>query len=429
MAVQDDLNRVGEVFGELVQNNRLNAECRVYNKEMTDIVNAYKSQRANWDNQPDVTENAFPSATQSLWYSHYLNKRRLRNLGIETRCEKMGMTTYPPEENQRLYIRYEHDGRNLICKIVEPLRYRKVYYQNGRQIGRDGSEGRDCEYYVIRSQAVTGRCICPKCGYEDTIENLVDGCDYCHTKFHIQDFDGKVSSIYMPNDNKRSRDNNPFKKFNTVLYIIVVLIAFPILISIPILGIPLIFLGLIIFLSVYLTRAGKLNMKEGAGRSRETVAKIRKVDPLFSAEYLIGNLTNKLESIYYADRMEDIGAFTYCDISPYIARNRNVFGFNLLECVLMDYTQDDRSQTLEVQAAVQLLALTERGMGKGEEKIRLRLAKSPTAKTSAVNDIAVYTCQSCGASVSLLNGGHCEYCGGRMDMFRYDWVITGFGQV
>ncbi len=54
---------------------------------------------------------------------------------------------------------------------------------------------RICEYYVIRSQAVTGRCICPKCGYEDTIENLVDGFDYCHTKFHIQDFGGKVLSV------------------------------------------------------------------------------------------------------------------------------------------------------------------------------------------------------------------------------------------
>ena len=70
----------------------------------------------------------------------------------------------------------------------------------------------------MRSQSVTGRCVCPNCGYEDAIENLIDGCDYCHTKFHIQDFDGKVSSIYMPNDNKRSRGNNPFKKFNTVLY-------------------------------------------------------------------------------------------------------------------------------------------------------------------------------------------------------------------
>ncbi len=282
---------------------------------------------------------------------------------------------------------------------------------------------------MVRSQSVTGRCVCPNCGYEDAIENLIDGCDYCHTKFHIQDFDGKVSSIYMPNDNKRSRGNNPFKKFNTVLYFIVVLILFPILIIIPVLGIPLIFLALLIFLTVYLTRATSRNMKDGPGRSRETVAKIRRVDPLFSEEFLVGNLTNKLESIYYADRMDEIIAFTYCDISPYIARNKNIFGFNLLECVLMDYMQDDTCQTLEVQAVVQLLALMEKGAGKREEKIRLRLTKSPAAKTCAVNDVTAYACRSCGASVSLLNGGHCEYCGGRMDMFQYDWVITAFGFV
>ncbi len=170
-------------------------------------------------------------------------------------------------------------------------------------------------------------------------------------------------------------------------------------------------------------------MKDGPGRSRETVAKIRRVDPLFSEEFLVGNLTNKLESIYYADRMDEIIAFTYCDISPYIARNKNIFGFNLLECVLMDYMQDDTCQTLEVQAVVQLLALMEKGAGKREEKIRLRLTKSPAAKTCVVNDVTAYACRSCGASVSLLNGGHCEYCDGRMEMFQYDWVITAFGLV
>lgn len=84
MSVRDDFNGVGEVFGEMLQNSQLNTECRVYNKEMTDIVNAYKVQRADWNNQAGITENAFSSTTQSLWYSHYLNKKRLRNLGIGT---------------------------------------------------------------------------------------------------------------------------------------------------------------------------------------------------------------------------------------------------------------------------------------------------------------------------------------------------------
>lgn len=60
MSVQDDFNRVGEVFGEMLQKSQLNTTCRIYNKEMTDVVNAYKVQRANWDNLPGVTETAFP---------------------------------------------------------------------------------------------------------------------------------------------------------------------------------------------------------------------------------------------------------------------------------------------------------------------------------------------------------------------------------
>lgn len=423
---QSETERIKEIFQDAQKSSRLNAECRLYNSEMVETVNSYKSQVADWDNQAYTLENAFPSATQSLWYSHYLNKKRLKGLGLETRCLKMSPTKYPPSENQRFSIHYSHDGKNLICKILDRLWYKRTFYQNGKQIWQDGSGGKECEYYIIQSKSVSGRYICPNCGYEDSMENLIDGCDYCHTKFHMEDFDGKVSSVYMPNDNSKSRDSDLLKKFNPVIYVIVVMVVFPIVINIPSLGMPLVLAGLIIFLFIFFSKAGKHSVAEGPGRNRDSIKKLRETDPLFSEEYFIGNLTNKLESIHYADRMEEISAFTYCDISNIIAGYTNVLGCKLMECVIMDYSGDGTNHMLDVNVTMELAQITEAAVGRREEKLRLRLKKSMESKTNAVNDLIVYSCKSCGASVSLLNGGKCAYCGSCMDMIKYDWVVTGY---
>lgn len=424
--IQDDLEKVKEVFQDAQKSSSLNAECRLYNKEMTDIVNDYKTQVADWDNQAYTVENAFPSATQSLWYSHYLGKKRIKGLGLETRCLRMSPTTYPPAENQRFSIRYSHDGKNLICKILDRLWYQRTFYQNGRQIWQDGSGGKECEYYIIQSKSVSGKYICPNCGYEDSVENLIDGCDYCHTKFHMEDFDGKVSSVYMPNDNSRSRNSSQLKKFHPAIFIIAVLLIFPFTANFPLLRIPITFAAIVLFLFISLTKESRHSMAQGPARNKDSIAKLRKIDPLFSEEYFIGNLTNKLESIHYADSMEELGAFVYCDLSNTIAGYANVLGCKLMECVIMDYGTDDAFQMLNVNIVMELAEIAGSAVGKREEKLRLQLKKSRESKTNAVNDLIVYRCKSCGAGVSLLNGGKCAYCGSHMDMIKHDWVVTGY---
>ncbi|MDE6209193.1 MAG: hypothetical protein K2M73_05890 [Lachnospiraceae bacterium] len=426
MAKQSVIERIEKIFIEAQNSSQLNMKCGIYNKEMTEIVNRYKTQVVAWDNQMNMQENAFPSATQSLWYSHYLNKKKLRDLGIETKCIKMRPTVYPPNQNQRLSIHYSHDGKNLICKISERLLYQKNFYRNGRHIWQDGSNNRECEHYIIRSQSVNGKCICPSCGHEDIIENLIDGCDYCHTKFHMEDFDGKISSVYMPNNNSKSRDSNMLKKFSPVIYMIVVMAVLPFVINKPSWGIPLTLMALIIFLYIFFSIAGKHSVSKGPGRNRVSVDKLHEVDPLFSEEYFIASLTNKLESIHYAERMDEISAFTYCDLSHKIAGYANVLSCKLMECVITDYKSDDKIQILDVNVVMNLAEIMGMMVQNREEKIRLRLAKSIESKTSAVNDIIVYRCQSCGASVSLLNGGKCSYCGNSMEMIRYDWVVTWY---
>ena len=38
-------------------------------------------------------------------------------------------------------------------------------------------------------------------------------------------------------------------------------------------------------------------------------------------------------------------------------------------------------------------------------------------------------CRGCGASVSLVEGGKCKYCGNEIDYADYDWVVVGYEHV
>ena len=115
-------------------------------------------------------------------------------------------------------------------------------------------------------------------------------------------------------------------------------------------------------------------------------------------------------------------------MTPLLARFRGVIDCKLLECVLMDYQADGTFQHLHVKAGL-LLTKYENGNVRQENFYpRLGLLKSIRALTQSINDVNVYRCDSCGASLSLLNGGKCEYCGQGLNLKEYDWVIEGYQQ-
>ena len=145
----------------------------------------------------------------------------------------------------------------------------------------------------------------------------------------------------------------------------------------PLLG----FVVMAVFLMLFVGKKSRENVAGGPARTRQTLDKIRRVDEHFSLETFIGNLSNKLLSICYAGSAREIEPFAVCDMTPLLARYRGVIDCKLLECVLMDYQADDHFQHLRV---------------------------------------------NCDASLSLLNGGKCAYCGQGLDLKEYDWVIEEY---
>lgn len=431
---KEDLNQFRKATTQLLNENRYSASCQVWNNDMTNLVNAYKQEEMAWYNNPQITENGFMTATQNLWYTHYLNKRRLMALGLTAHYDYIEPTAYAKEENQSYpYWSYSHDGKNLICKISDRMTYRKAFYDRDRCIWIDERRKSPGEYYMIQSRSLNGNYICPSCGWEDTLEYFVDGCDYCQTKFHIEDLKQKVSSEYNPGDWTQHRNGFTIHKNFVPMYLILGIIVFALLAigsnvggSMMLLA-PLLGFGVMVaFLLVFVGKKARDSVAGGPARTNQTLERIRNVDKHFSMETLIGNLSNKLLSICYAGSAKEIEPFAVCDMTPLIARCRNVIDCKLLECVLMNYHTDDRFQHLQVKVGILLTKYENGGARQEKAFISLNLLKSMRALTQSINDVNVYRCDSCGASLSLLNGGRCEYCGQGLDLKEYDWVINGY---
>ncbi len=432
--LKDNWNQFKKVTAQLVNERHYSASCQSWNNDMTDLVNEYKQEEMAWYNSPQITENGFMTTTQNLWYTHYLNKKRLIALGLTAHYDYIEPTEYVKAENRRYpYWDYSHDGKNLICKISDEMNYRKVFYDGNRCVWSDERRKSPGEFYIIQSKSMNGNYICPSCGWEGTLECFVDGCDYCQTKFHIEDLKQKVSSVYSPGDWTQHRDGFTIHKNFVPMYVVLSIIV----VALLAIGInkggammtltPLLAFGVMMaFMMIFIGKKSKESMAEGPAKTNQTLENIRSVDKHFSLEALIGNLSNKLLSICYAGSAEEIGPFAVCDMTALIARYRGVIDCKLLECVLMDYQTDGNFQHLQVKVGMMLTKYENSKVRQEKTYLKLSLVKSINALTQSINDVNVYRCSSCGASLSLLNGGRCEYCGQGLDLKEYDWVIEGY---
>lgn len=414
-------------LADVGRNLKLSQECQHFNGAMAGVVNRYKSEVMTWCDGKNPKENGFSTTTQSLWYQHYLNKKRLNRRKIGVHYEHMRPTQFPKQENQRLpFFSYEHDGKNMICTVKDNIFYKKVWYRDRKILWTEEPTGKEGYYYIMQSRSVKGGYICPNCANPGTLESMIDGCDYCGTKFHLEDFKEKVSFFHLPSSLTGSRDRNPAKLI--VIPVLWFVLGLFILNMLTIAGVntaPM-WIAFIVGFILIIAIMELLNSTRGVSRSTITKNKIRDVDPYFSEEYFVGNLTNKLLSIHYAENTDEIHPFSMCDLSKYIKIYQDVVECSLSNYLLEDFFTDKDWQHIKVRVELKLRRDAGGQLRDEKESLKLHLIKSVDLKTAAVSDAIVYTCKGCGASLSLLNGGKCQYCGNELRLYNYDWVIQEY---
>ena len=424
------------------------------------LVTSFRNSFRTYFTSPGLPENSAlqSSVTQLYWHVLYLKKRRMEHLGVSMDFDAR-RRTYGGKSLEKTSL---FDPKYAVTEIRERIEAYRTYRSSGRRPFRRRSA--ELAHYTAaasRTEAGASGIICPNCGAVTTRENRLDGCDYCGTKFRIEDLGTRIASFVLRDDSQIAFDKyrdirSRFELWITLLATVpVFLLSLIGMISVwdsleaglgmkiaaVILGAA--FLAGIAWLTVYIafqylfdpileridSVAGYYTKKAVEGRKKREkqdeaiILRIQERDRCFSGESFFGGVQNKLAAIHFAESDPEAAVFASVDLRNAVSRYRSVVDADVVEMHLTGFTRDAAKESVRLETVCDLLFAGDRGFRTAREKLSLTMIRNPSAKTEAVCPPTVFLCRNCGRSLDLLNGGRCEYCGSSLSLFDRDWVI------
>lgn len=401
--------------------------CRKYDNDMHAAVEEFKKEMLQWlENGSADEQNPMTTATQEQWYSLYLEKKRLERRRLSMRYKSYKHIPYQSDTMPQTVCTYHNDGKYLVCNVSQMTWMEKSYERDGVLIGQEG-QSRDVTYYVMRSHNAAGLHICPNCGAELPLEKLLDGCDYCNTKFDISAYQDKVTSITKNKNNYESRETNGAVVGWLMLTVLGILMTFWLLMLGAINGGAGLLLPLIGVLMAVGGFMGIMFSNRKAIHNTKMKRRLQDNNPDFSKEDFIASLDCKLKTIHFAETPEELAAFVKCDIAPCLQNYQNIVSCETGKFVMKNYRVEGEWQYIDVHREMRVLRDCGSYLQAAGGVIAMTLAKKLSYKLK--NDVSMYHCKGCGASVSLVEGGKCQYCGNEMDYGAYDWIVTDYKHI
>ncbi len=410
-------------------------------------------------------ENASIQADVTQIYRNILEYRRnrLRNKGISLRFESVRKNYGNKAVSSKNYF----DGKYEISEVREDIAAKTVFVKDDKPVFT--RVDKDIAFYTITKTKQIGinNVICPNCGNTTDRDNLLDGCDFCHTKFMIEDLGTRVSDFALRKDYdieyQKYKDARR-KMFYWVCFIwgsICVLFSlFFAIKSAPKIGseenLGPIMMIMITLMSVviaggFLTAIGvgafmiwvfpwiqlgasfshvskKIlsKLEKSSENDAASEKRVRSFDNNFSIAGFFSNIQNKLAVIHYAESAAQINTFSLCDMTGFLERYKDVIDMEIKYIALDNYRVDKGLQVAEVSADVRLTGYNGKKCTARNESLKLVLTKAADCKTQVVCGPSVMTCHHCGSSISLLDGRLCTQCGNDIGLERYDWVIREY---
>ena len=396
---------------------------------MKKVVEEYKQEMLHWTtNEESDYENPMKRATQEHWYSLYLGKKRLENHGIGVQYEEYRqINNISPQDPPSTAFFYKPDGKYVMCLARQFVRVRKNFIRNGAVIGRE-QQDLQMDYYITRAQNKDGLYICPNCGGEQTLDKLLDGCDYCKSKFDISAYDDKVMSVMKNKGSYTDRSINKDLGATTVFGVLMAILGVPafvlgLLLAPSTFGVSLI-IAILGAVPLYLCYKSVINYYVNI---YQVVYRLQDHNPGFSEEEFIGSLDCKLKAIHYASNPQELAAFVKCDIAPYLKSYQNIVDCETGRISYKNFSIQGDYQYVELHREINVMEDCGSQLRAAGGFVKVVLAKKVAYKLK--NDVVLYRCNGCGATVSLLEGGKCRYCGNEMDYDTYDWVVVQYQHV
>ena len=405
-------------------------------------------------------------ATQLCWHTLHLQKQRLDRKGVRCHLESERLR-YGDMSPVRARERF--DGKYRVIDVSETIQATQSFIAAGGKTLHVKKNAQTAWYRILRASQQGGdRVICPNCGSVSTRENLIDGCDYCGTKFAVEDLGARVSAFGMRPDYEveyaryqAARETYQVRvgliigipvailclagafvyggglqsPYTLSIAAIMFTVAFPTFAAV--------YVGEILFwmfvfpaiqAKASLTYYGKRQlerMRERRRQDHDAETRVRKADPLFSIAGFYSEVQNELCAIHFSEGVGDAAAFTHdaqaeAQVTASIPGYRDCIDMAVEDIFLANYQVNGALQEAEVEAELVLLFEDAGRTTVRREQVRLRLVKASACKTQAVCGPSFTTCRNCGASLSLLEGRGCPYCGTARNLSDFGWAISAY---
>lgn len=411
MNIKEQFEQVNQIFIKYAQNMKLKMENAVYDDDYLTIANSFNNEVYEYFLKNDDVQNSLTHCTQATWYRLFLENKRLKKLGLTKVYSKTHKIAHSTSKNKKdvIHISYSDDGKNTLCQISDSTNsLDNFYYTNNKDIKSPIFQGKNIKDYLIISSKFrnSDECTCPNCGAFMKVDQLIDGCDYCNTKFDLQDLHGKVSSLFEHNKFSQNRRGAP-----TVLLVVFTALCFLIPIFIP--------------LGILLSIIAIFYISCNGGKTTESLMKLRKQFNLFSEEALFSEIENKLFTLHYCDNKNDLSALCDCNIGVDYS---NVLLCNTEKYFIenIKFSPNNDWLTLNLKFHLKIVYLKNKKIRESSEIVKFKMLRSVKSLNEIKPDFLNYQCKNCGASLSLLNGGICEFCGTTIALENFDWKIIEY---
>lgn len=383
--------------------------------------------------------------TQPFWQSMYLSKKRLNNKGLDVDIR------FSEEKGNRINtISVVNDGKNIIGTYKDNIIEEKSFKKDGRTI-YDHKGKKMWIGNVIKARGENNMVACPNCGNMGDISSYINGCDYCNSRFQVEDFEEKVSSFVVSDDEKRKVQNISTRcSLGAIIAGIVMIIAMvvsfifviinqvnykpgnyntnaTIIFASLITGFPIfikVFIGLIIVFVLIAVVVNKIRKNEVIEKN-EVYYRLKNING-FVPEKFVQNLEYKLRNIHFAENVEEVSAFASVPVDKIIEKYQDIIECSLYKVKFEDYKSVQGKDIIKLSCIMQISKMINNKIHEEGEKLVIYLSKKSDITEKDFGAIRLISCRNCGSSINILNGGVCEYCNTRLNYADYDWIIDRY---
>lgn len=438
--------------------------------ETKTIVNRfYEQQRRYYNNQID-DEQLTEITTQPFWQSMRLSKRRLEEKGLtmdiavrekehKSNVQRSNIKTlfllvsfiaskgdYREEPDD---IDYGRDGANFVENNTSEVVTERSYFLGGKKIYKK-SEHEICSVNVLSTEVNGEDAACPNCGHVGKISGFIDGCEYCGSKFTVQDFEPKISGFALE-ENMRQRMQKTLLKTGGVLGIFTVLVA---IIAAVLLGIFFVsmsmgaistgtiglFLGfteamrflmgafstLWALVILILVMSGWVIPTPKQIKGKKIVLAVMED---FSFRDFFQNLEYKLRNIHLTDKAQEVKAFAAFDLTSTVADYKDVVDCQMRSIKFLAARPTTTGYEIDLEANLKLSVFDGKRIRAKYETLKLTVFGKKEILIKSTAAIREYKCPNCASSINLLEGGTCQYCGTQFAYENYGWKLLRYEKI